>query len=104
MCDSNLTDSAPACNTVNSAIANTTPPPSYADLICPRCYHEASLSSPPSRISCSTCGWLHTLDTEEGETLEDALHGIGDLNTQVYLQVLAAQDAPIPADAYVVAA
>jgi hypothetical protein len=91
-----LPDSGSACKTGNCGPADPAFPPAQAELICPRCYREASFSTTESHVWCPTCGWIHTLTPEECETLVDALAGITDLNTQVYLQVLAAWDMPVP--------
>ena len=102
MCGLILPDSGPARKIVNSGPTDPAFPPTQAELICPRWYREAGFSAVESHVWCPTCGWIHTLTPEEGETLEDALAGITDLNTQVYLQILAAQDDPaasLPDDA-----
>src|SRR5690349_12553248 len=92
MCDHILYDPARLRN-VRSA--NFSFPPLQAELICPRCYRKAGFSSAEAHVWCPTCGWIHRLTAKECETLVDALAGITDLNTQVYLQVLGAQDDPV---------
>ncbi len=104
MCEFILPDSAPARKTIGLRLPDLALPPICADLICPRCHHEASLSSSASCVWCPTCGWVHGLVVEERDSLEDALMGISDLNAPTYLLLLASQDGPTPVVAGGVAA
>jgi hypothetical protein len=89
-----LSDSAPARKMPDHIPSDLSLLPTQAELICPRCYREVGFSAAESHVWCPTCGWIHTLTTEDCDTLVDARSGITDLNTQVYLQILAAQDNP----------
>jgi hypothetical protein len=89
-----LSDSAPARKIPDRIPSDLSLLPTQAELNCPRCYREAGFSATESHVWCPACGWIHIFTTEECEALVDALAGISDLNTQVYLQVLAAQDDP----------
>jgi hypothetical protein len=96
MCDLMLSDPALPRKIINPVTPDNSLSAVQAELICPRCYREAGFSAAESHVWCPTCGWIRTLTPEECETLVDALAGITDLNTQVYLQVLAAWDMPVP--------